>query len=444
MKRSKVNCKQVSIVIFLAFVTCSAVAQGGMQGWFEDFEDGSSPFGFTLDEIQGTSIKTEDINLDESDAAKGERSAYLSESWECVSRELGFEEGIVTLWFYDSNYTGYESNAIRLRTEEDTPETPGWPLDYLTVELKGQRSGHGGGAIEYYYVNRPDPEGGGMGVEFGKDLISGDYVQRVTEAWNEVSFTIVNGKTHASINGTPTDIEVESPLTHLELLCRSGWYKTRGGEAKAMLWDNIFASPLIHAAGFERCPEWMTLQNGDCEFSALPDDLFVPLVGTTEAARLSEPETELSCSWNVEQGAIEIWFWDPYRTDAGFKDIITLSNTDNESEFLQVVAYSQVMGNTSQSYYVKTHNTSMGGTFKVPRSHGWHRLLFRKVNDCLSVSVDGVPADDETAVWNDPPGKLTVALQTGTPSYANGGSIWYGRILITGIPKTSIQQWKSH
>ena len=205
-------------------------------GWFEDFEGDDPLFGFTMEERGGSYGLTENIDVLVNDLVlDGSRSVFLSESWDRVTRELGITEGIVTVWFRDSDYRGYEANSVRLRTGEEDSITPGWPLDFTTVELRGQRSGHGGGDIHNYYVARPCEECSAMGVEFGYDLMTGASIARATDRWNEVSFLMEDGQTLTSINNHPSTLIVTTPLTQIELLCRSGWYQTRGGEAQVML-----------------------------------------------------------------------------------------------------------------------------------------------------------------------------------------------------------------
>ncbi len=427
--------------LFLAFGFLFVLAgSANAQGWYEDFESGESPFGFELPDRGGSLGSAEDLDIEESDVVMGSRSAYLSESWDVATRELGIDEGLVTTWFRDSDYRGYEANSIRLRTTEEDGTTPGWPLDFAAVELRGQRSGHGGGSIDYYYAASPDPGGGGMGVDFGTDLMTGEYIARVTETWHEVSFSMIDGLTHVSIDGHATTLEVDSPLTHIDLLCRSGWYATRGGEAKAMLWDEIFVSPLINNGLFEPTPDWMMLSAGSADYSSVPSDDFIPLPGTTGATRLPAPEMSLTCPWNVESGMIEIWFWDGGYVAAGYKDILGIYNAENSDEYIRVTNYSQRMGMISEEYYASTHNTAHGGTAKAPKSSGWHRVIFRKAGNVLSVSVDGIQS---TEVWIDPPDQLVLSLESGASNYMLGGGLWYGQIVVTGIPMASVSEWAS-
>ncbi len=436
----------VACLVSMSFLL---IGEAVAQGWFQDFEDGVSPFGFTLDyRFNETLGFTENIDTEQSDDTfEGSTSAFLSDEWDTVSRDLGIDEGIVTVWFYDTGYEGPNSNAIRLRTEEDDAETPYWPLDFVAVELKGRRTGHGSDVIPYYYVNRPCPDCNAMGVDFGYDITTGERVERTYNTWHEVSFVIDDGVTLTSIDNHPTSIAIESAPSRIELLCRSGWYVTRPGDGRTMLWDDIFIAPKMHSTGFDTAPEWMTPDpNTSLVFEATPSPnlpaSFVPLLETGQVARFPGPEMKLSAPWDVDQGMIEVWFFDPNIQAAGYKDIVRVSNAANPEEYLRISLYSHLMGNPAETYYVATHETPKGGTYGASRSEGWHRLIFRKVKGELSLSVDGISTRNETTVWDDPPDNLLFEILSGNSRYPMGSAMWYSRIVMTGENATGVRAWE--
>ena len=426
-------------ITFIALTTLAGYTQ---TGWFEDFEGESSDFGFDMQTF-GNLPQTGDIDVLSGERGfLGSKSAYFSELWDGASRELGIQEGLVSIWFYDGAYYGTEANAIRLRTADDG-DVAGWPNDFVTVELRGLSTFLSDNPIHHYYVARPCPDCGAMGLFWGKSLTSGASVQRVTQAWNHVTFLLDDGKTYTSVNGHPTTCVVDSELTDLELLCHSGWYMTRGGEAEIMLWDDICVMPKIHSTSFqEGVPEWLTLSGeGGVVQSASPSLDFRFLPDANNVIAIDAPDTKLTAPWNVERGAIEVWFWDTNTSAPGYKTEVKVSNADNADEWIEFLHYSVVMNNVADGYYIKTHDSSRGNSFKVPRTRGWHKLVFRKVNGELRLAIDGTMGDGETFVWSDPPDNLLFEITGGDSNYMMGSGLWFGRIMTTGEESSSGIEW---
>ncbi len=435
--------KCVSMVVLAGAV--SPHLSYGQSGWFEDFENGTSPFGFEmLDRGGDLGLTSELLTVQGTEGFLNSTSVFLGESWDQVSRDIGIREGIVSVWFHDTGYTGPNANDIRLCSEEKG-SLEGWPQDYVTVELKGERTGHGGGEINYYYVTRPAPGLNAMNIFFGTDIETGEYIERRKNSWNQVSFVIDDAITYTSVNNNHSDCLVDSPLTKLELLCRSGWYFTRGGDPKIMIWDDICVMPKIASTSFDHIPSWLSQTGGSPLIeSASPDADFIFLPNTEKAIRIPDPETTLTASWNVQQGEIELWFWDPYLTEPGYKTEIGIQNAMNPDEYIVVKAYSVVMNAVSESYYCSTHNSGHGGSFSIPRTKGWHKVSFRKVKNTLRHAVDGNMADGENLVWENPPSSLELFIRSGSSSYVNGSGIWLSRIMMAGQKNTPVSEWKEY
>ncbi len=432
--------KSITTVLFSIVLAVSGVQ--AQTGWFENFDEGSSPYGFELLDRGGDLGKTAALHaIEGASGFLNSTSVFLNESWDQVSRNIGIEEGIVSVWFYDTGYDGPNANDIRLRSDEEG-DFEGWPQDYVTVELKGERTGHGGGEIDYYYVQRPAPGLNAMNIFFGTDIETAEYIKRRIHAWNQVSFVIDNGKTYTSINNKHSDCIVESPLTKLELLCRSGWYYTRGGDPQIMIWDDICVMPKLFSTNFDTVPSWITQTGGSPLIeSASPSAEIALLPNTNQVVRIPNPETTLTAPWNVDQGEIELWFWDPYYTEPGYKTEIGIQNPVNPDEYIVIKAYSVVMNSISESYYVSTHNSGHGGSFYISRSQGWHKVAFRKVNNSLRIAVDGIMADGGDLVWNDPPSSLELFIRSGSSNYDNGSGVWLSRIMMAGQETTSVNGW---
>jgi hypothetical protein len=412
------------------------------QGWLQDFESGKPLFGFTgIDRGSDYGLTEQFEQTIDNAGLNNTTSVYLNQSWDGASRELGITDGIITLWFKDGGYNGPNSNSIRLRSEEDNENLTGWPANFLTVDLKGKRSGHGGGLINTYYVCNPT-DANAMGTHFGVDIASSEKIPRVTQSWNQVSFVLDNGIATASINGSFADNQVITPLTRLELLCRSGWYLTRGGDAQIMQWDDIIVMPKIYSTTMDAIPDWLTALPGtDIEFNDTPSGGFTPLPQTGMVSRFTRSDMGLSMPWNVEQGSIEIWFWDPYYETGRYKNVVALYNANNSDEYLRIQMYSILMNKVSTNYYAATHLTGHGQSHETPRSQGWHRIIFSKTNNKLTVSVDGNPAHEETNVWHDAPNNLVLKIQSGDSNYSDGGSVWFSRMMVAGIKTTPVNDW---
>jgi hypothetical protein len=420
----------------------TASAFPAQSGWFEDFERGESPFGAELLERGGSLGKTVDVDTvrDES-GFLGSTSAYLSEAWDLVSWDLGITEGLVSVWFYDTGYEGPNANSIRLRTTEDG-DLAGWPKDSVTVELRGKSTGHGGGILNVYYINRPAPDLNAMGTYFGSDIATGERTPRRREAWNEATFHMDGGKTYTSVNGSFSDCIVESPMTKLDLLCRSGWYMTRGGDPKIMLWDDLCVMPKIRATDWSTIPHWIETDSRASIIDSVSPSLdFVFLPDTEKVVRLAAPDTAIRADWDVDQGMIETWFWDTNDGESGYKTEIGVRNRENPTEYLVVKAYSVVMNNVAEVYYASTHLTGHGGSFSAPRSKGWHKITFRKVQNELRVAIDGHMADGDTLVWTDPPSSLEFFMQSGTSDYYNGSCLWLSRMMFAGDAAVPVSGW---
>ncbi len=412
------------------------------QGWIEDFEDGAPLFGFTgIDRGSDYGLTQKFEQTVDNAGFNNTTSVYLDQSWDGAYRELGIAEGIVTIWFKDDGYNGPNSNSIRLRSKEDDESFKGWPADFLTVDLKGQKTGHGSDLINTYYVCNPS-DANAMGVYFGTDIISSESIPRVTQSWNQASFLLDNGIATVSVNGSFADNEVTTPLAHIELLCRSGWYLTRGGDAQIMQWDDISVMPKMFSSTMDTIPDWLTASTGtDIEFNNAIDDMFIPLPQTTQASRFTASDMELSTPWNVEQGTIELWFWDPYYETGRYKNIVALYNANNPEEYLRVQMYSILMNNVSTNYYAATHLTGHGQSHETARSQGWHRIIFNKTLDKLTVSVDGDQANEEGNVWHDAPNNLVLKIQSGDSNYSDGGAVWFSRMMVAGNETTPVYDW---
>lgn len=427
----------------LALIMALSHSSPAQNGWIEDFESGGPDFGFERLDRGGDLGLSAGLRAEEGDPAlQGTSSVFLGESWDAVSRDLGIEEGIVSLWFYDTGYTGPNANAIRLRTAGDSESFAGWPLDFLTVEAKGSRTGHGGGDIDYYYVNRPAPGRNAMNIFFGSDIETGEYVKRRMNAWNHVSFVLDGGAAHASVNHHFTDCILESPPARLELLCRSGWYFTRGGDPKIMLWDSVSVMPKIASTAFGSLPHWIESAGAaDLVFSASPESDFVFLPGAETAARITGPDTVLTADWPAERGEIELWFWDPYHTEPGYKTEIGVRNKANPDEYIVVKAYSVVMNAVSGEYYASTHQSGHGGSFRVPRTAGWHKVSIRKTDEILQMAIDGYLAEGAGLTWNQPPDSLELFIRSGSENYHLGAGLWLGRLTMAGAGATGVFDW---
>ncbi len=432
--------KTIIMVMFSIVLTLPGVQ--AQTGWFENFEEGLSPYGFELLDRGGDLGQTTALYTIEGAAGfLNSTSVFLNESWDQVSRDMGITEGIISLWFYDTGYEGPNANDIRLRSDKEG-DLEGWPLDYVTVELKGRRTGHGGGDIDYYYITRPAPGLNAMNIFFGTNIETGEYIKRKKHTWNQVSFVIDNGKTYTSINNKYSDCVVESSLTKIELLCRSGWYFTRGGDPQIMIWDDICVMPKLFSTNFDTLPTWISQTGGSPLIeNANPGAEMTLLPNTNQVVRIPDSESTLTAPWNVDQGEIELWFWDPYYTEPGYKTEIGIQNPANPEEYIVVKAYSVVMNSISESYYVSTHNSGHGGSFYIPRSKGWHKVALRKVDNTLRIAVDGIMADGENLVWNSPPSSLELFIRSGSSSYINGSGIWLSRIMIAGQETTSVDEW---
>ena len=421
----------------------ASIQLGSAQGWFEDFEGSDPTYGFELLDRGGDLETTESFQTVSGDEGfLGSTSIYFETPWDMAQRETGIEDGLISVWFYDTAYYGPQSTAIRLRTELDS-DIENWPLDFTAVDIKGRQTSLGEEPIQNYYVVRPDEEASGMGLWFGDDIISQARIPRATEAWNEATFCTIDGKTYTSINGYHSDCVNESKLPLLQLLCRSGWYPTRGGESKIMVWDDICVMPKLNATTFDGIPDWMESVNAaGIVGSASPGEGFVFLPGAENTLSLQSPDTELSCPWAVDRGTIEVWFWDTNTSTPGYKTEIQVANTANPDEWIEFLHYSVVMNNVADSYYIKTHDSTRGSSFKVPRREGWHRLVFRKVKNELRLSVDGVMGDGEKFVWNDPPSHLTFKIKSGDSNYIMGSGLWLGRLTLAGDAATDVSDWR--
>lgn len=318
----------------------------------------------------------------------------------------------------------------------------GWPADFLTVELRGQQTGHGSADIMDYYINQPAPDFNAMGTYFGVDVATGERTPRRRDAWNEAVFYLSDGKTYVSVNNSFNTCVVETPLVAIELLNRSGWYLTRGGDPAIMLWDDICVMPLLRILTPEETGDWVSVDGAaDIVISSSPTQDIVLLPDTKSVARFVKPDAGYRASWRVSQGMIEIWFWDPYLQDPGYKTEIGLENPST-GEFIQATAYSVLMNEVAASYYASTDKTGHGGSFSTPRSKGWHRVVFRKVNDQIRVSIDGVMADGDALMWNDPPANLEFYARSGNSNYPEGSAVWFSRAVFTGDETTSLPDWR--
>ena len=351
----------------------SSVSYAVPPNWVS-FEDDEAPpfYGFTAEDRGGSYGMTADINVEATPSVPvvfGDYAAYLSESWDRVTLPTEITEGLVQIWFYDDNYGGgtpgtqTSANAIRLRSEEDDPERdPGWPLYYLTVDLKGEYTGHGrSGFMEYYTIAKNDDPNEGMGVEFGYPVGSAsDEIYRATETWHLVTFDIDNGTTTLSVDRQMVDIVETHALPELELLCRSGWYQTRPGEEKIMRWDGIAISPKIHSTDFSSTPSWMIFSaTSSLVYDTTRESQTVPfefIPGCSRVARFPSGDQTMECSWNVSEGAIEIWFWDDMADEGGNPDNgsidIIVSSAADSSVYTRMRTYKSVMGSSTDKWYL--------------------------------------------------------------------------------------------
>jgi hypothetical protein len=448
----------VSLWLFAAF---STAARSEVPQWISFEDDETGPFyGFTPEDRGGSYGMTADIDRDATPALFSHYSAYLSDSWERVSLPIGITEGLVHVWFYDDNYGGGTpgtqtgANAIRLRSEADDPEKdPGWPLHYLCVDLKGEYTGHGReGFLEYYTVARNGVAGVDMGVDFGAPVGSAsDEIYRATESWHLVTFDMDNGTTSVSVDGEMVDIVETNPLSSLELLCRSGWYPTRPGEAQIMRWDGIAVSPKRQSTDFSSEPEWMTFDVGSSlvfdttrSGQTAPFD-FIP--GSSRLARFPTGEQRMFCPWEVEEGAIEIWFWDDMADEGGGPDNgnidIIVSSADTPTDYVRMRTYESVMGSPAGQWYLVTPQSpsGMGGSYNLDRKTGWNKLVFHKTLDCLYVSLNGQLVTLVDYRWDSPPEDLQLEISTRS-GYNDGFPLWLGRIMLTGSTTSAVDDWQ--
>jgi hypothetical protein len=420
------------------------------EGFLTDFEaaDGGSPFGFTLEDRGGSYGLTEDVDIDDSTALWGDRSAYLSESWDRVSRNLDFEEGLVSVWFKDTGYDGFNSNGFRLRTEEEDPEKEEWPFDFVAVDYKGQKTGHGGGPIDYYYVVTPkEPElrDEGMGVYFGTDL-HGATFERTENAWHYCSFLIEDGSIYTSLDNKMCNLVASFDPASLETMCRSPWYFTRPGDPKVMLWDKICMTPTLHSTVFDAVPAWMTANaTASLVTSTSPSANMPFLPGTNVVGRLSGGNMSLSVPWEVDVGEVSLWFWDEMsdpggNPDNGSIDII-VSNSSDSDEYFRLRTYETTMGQPTTKWYLVTPQspTGMGNSLNIPRAMGWNRIVFHRTPGSLLVSANGALVTEESYRWDNPPRELIFEISS-RKGYDDGNPVWLSRLTLTG---TDLQEGPS-
>lgn len=428
---------------------------------FED-EEPSPLFGFTAENRGGNYGMTADIDRDATSTLFGQYSGYLSESWDRVNLPTGISEGLVQVWFYDDKYgTGDPgsqtmANALRLRSEADDPaRSAGWPLYYLTIDLKGEYTGHGrSGFMPYYTAAKNDDPNEGMGVTFGYPVGSvNDEIYRATETWHLVSFDIDNGTTTMAIDGEMTDIVETHELSSLELLCRSGWYQTRPGQAKIMRWDGISISPKLFTTDFSTTPSWMTFTEGSSlVFAATHQSSEVPfefIPGSKQLARFPTGNQSMQCPWNVSRGAIEVWYWDNISDEGGQPDNggidIIVSSKNDSSQYIRMRTYESVMGSMTNKWYLVTPQSSaaMGSSLNLSRKLGWNHLVFHKTPACLHVSLNGELVTQEAYRWDTPPDDLVLQI-TSRSGYNDGFPLWLGRISMAGTlddQPSSVTNW---
>lgn len=426
---------------------------GAQEVVFEGFESGGPAYGFVMQDRGGSYGTTSDIDVSDATSVGGNYAAYLSESWDRVSRPVEFTEGIVSIWFYDGGYEGPNANGIRFRTSADNGAGADWPLDFLTVDMKGRKTGHGAGVIDYYYACKPCVGCGGMNTTFGEPVGSATDFFREYDRWHLVSFVKENTGTTVSIDNRIADVTSASDLAELELLCRSGWYETRPGDPAIMLWDNLCISPKLEGAVFDSTPGFLNYSAGSyLVFSASPAPEYEPLPGAARVARFPGADMQAQAYWGVDAGEIQIWLWDNIADEGGNPDNgsidILLTDVLDSSKYFRLRTYETVMGAVADQWYVVTPQspTGMGNSLNVPRLKGWNLVVFHKDPDGLRVSINGQLVRDASYRWDDPPLQLEFSIVSRSGSYGDGNPLWLGKVLMSGgdLATSAVIDWERY